>query len=722
MIGLMSDGEPIENASEQQMTTWVPDTKAYFALKPWLLVAVLMIVTVVAYLPVLRAGFIWDDDDHLTANPAVAASNGLQMIWSSLAVSRYYPLTLTTFWFERHLWGLNPMPYHLVNVLLHAANGVLVFLLLRRLRVPAAWWAALLWVLHPVNVESAAWITELKNTQSGIFFFGAVLFFLKFEEGNKSFWFATPFWHGVTYALAFSCGLAAILTKASTVVLPLALLLCVWWKRGRLGWRDVKCIGPFLALSWFMSALAIVEQRGQVEHKGTAEWSLGIGERLIVASKAVWFYAAKLLWPVNLVFVYPRWEITANSIGSWLPLAGLVVATITLWVCRRQSWARAGLFGFGFFASALLPALGFFDVYYFRFSFVADHFQYLASLGVVALAANGILYAFRRCGTRLAPVGNIICAALAVTLAGLTWEQTYIYRNVEVLWRDTVARNPQAWMAHYNLGKTLSDQGRVDEATTQYEQALRIKPDYAEAHSNLGSALAQQGKLTEAVEHWEQALRIKPEIAEAHYNLGFIAAKSGRTEDAIKHWETAVRIRPNYAEVHYNLGILLQQAGRSREAIGHYQQALEISPRIAEANYNLGILLEQGGNVPDAIRYYKQALRIKPEFVEAQNSLARLLATLSPADGGDPIRAVELAQRVCDLTGSRTARYLDTLAVAYAATGRFDDAVATAQKAVDLARADGQTQLVTEVESRLALYRDRHAYRGSVGAAHPQNP
>jgi tetratricopeptide (TPR) repeat protein len=703
----MSDRESVGDISGQPGTTLAPAAKTYFAPAPWLLAVVLVVVTIVAYLPAMRAGFIWDDDDHLTANPAVAAPNGLHYIWSSLAISRYYPLTLTSFWAQRQLWGLHPMPYHIVNILFHAANGVLVFFLLRRLRIPAAWLAAMVWTIHPVNVESVAWITELKNTQSGLFFFLSLLLYLKFAERTRQRWYISAFWYG----LAFVCGVAAMLSKASTVVLPLALLLGVWWQRGYWERADAARAAPFFGLAWLISGLTIIEQRGQIEKKGTQEWSLGIAGRILVASKALWFYVGKLLWPVNLVFVYPRWEIVTNSVGSWLAVAAIVAVLVALFVFHRQPWARAGLLGLGFFVAGLLPALGFFNVYYFRFSFVGDHFQYLASLGVVALAVSGIAYVLARGGLWLAPAGNGICAAVVVTLAVLTWRQTFVYHDVETLWRETLVRNPNAWMPHYNLGIALSDQGRNDEAIAQYREALRLKPDYAEAHSNLGSALGQEGKLAEACEHWEAALRIKPDMAEPHYNLGFVAAHAGRTGDAIRHWEAALRIKPKYPELHYNLGILLQQAGRNSEAMEHYRAALDINPGVAEAQYNLGTLLEQAGNVPETIRCYERALQLKPDFVEAQNSLARLLATISLSDGGAPSRAVALAQRACKLSGNRTAGYLDTLAIAYAATGRFDDAVATAQKAVDLARADGKTPAADEIQARLELYRSGRPYR-----------
>jgi tetratricopeptide (TPR) repeat protein len=642
------------------------------------LVLVLLIVTFAAYQSVWHAGFIWDDDDHLTANPAMTAPHGLRMIWSSLAVSRYYPLTLTTFWVQRRFWGLNPMPYHLVNIALHAINGILVFLVLRRLRVRAAWLAAMLWVLHPVNVESAAWITELKNTQSGALFFLAVLCFLRFETTATNGW----------YALALLCGLAAMLSKPSTVVLPLAMLLCLWWERGGWsrsdrGWRraDLRRIAPFFILASGMSAWTVIEQRGHILRAGTAEWKLSMPERLVIAGKAVWFYAAKLFWPVPLAFVYPRWAVDAEALSSWMPLAGLVVVAIVLWVWRRQVWARAGLFGFGFFVAALLPVLGFFDVYYFRYSFVADHFQYLASVGLIAVVASGAAMVCDRAGRLGRQIGAVAAAVVLLLLAALTWRQGHIYCDVETLWRDTLTKNPQCWMAHNNLGATLASLGRVPEAMGQYEQALRINPDSATAHNDLGSALTGQGRLPEAIAHYEQALRLKPNYPEAHNNLGAALMREGRLQEAISHYEQALRLRPAYPEAHYYLANALIRLGKVQEAIGHYEETL----------------------------------RLQPDFADAYNNLAWLLATHAPAQGGNAARSVTLAQRACELTDNRRAGYLDTLAAAYAAAGRFSEAVAAAQKAIELARAAGQPKSVEAFEARLELYRSGQAYFQTVG-------
>ena len=576
--------------------------------------ALIMLLTVVVYNPALRCGFIWDDDAHLTANPAMTAPHGLRMIWSSLAVSRYYPLTLTSFWVQRRLWGLNPMPYHLVNIALHAINGVLIFFLLRRLRIPAAWLAATLWVLHPVNVESVAWITELKNTQSGLFFFLSALCFLRFDEQKNPRW----------YTLALVCGVAAMLSKPSTVVLPAALLLCVWWQRGYWRRTDLLRIAPLFGLALGMSALTVVEQRGHILRTGVTEWKLGVVERFIIAGKVVWFYAAKLLWPAPLTFVYPRWEIDTVSLASWVPLAGLVAASVFLWRRRRQPWARASLFGCGYFVAALLPVMGFFNVFYFRYSFVADHFQYLACIGLIALTASAGAAMYERAGQQGRDLGRLAAALVLVLLAVSTWKQARIYQNQETLWRDTLAKNPAAWMAHNNLSAILIQQGKIEEGMWQSEQALRLNPDYADAHNNLGNALLQAGQVTEALAHLQQTVRLIPNSALARYNLGNALLQAGRIKESMEQYEQALQLNPDYTDAHNNLGNALLQAGQATEALAHFQQALRLKPDSAAVHCNLGIALEQTGNVREAAQHYQQALRISPDFAKARNALARL--------------------------------------------------------------------------------------------------
>ncbi|MGD0650694.1 MAG: tetratricopeptide repeat protein [Verrucomicrobiia bacterium] len=719
--------------------------------------AVLIIVlTVVAYLPAMRGGFIWDDDYYVTENPLLTATDGLRRIWfSTHHQSQYFPLVYTTLRFERMLWGLNPMGYHVVNVLLHSLNALLVWAVLKRLALPGAWLAAAIFALHPVHVESVAWITELKNTQSTLFYLLALLAWMKFADKET-----TRPWR--FYATALLLHALALFCKTTACTLPAAMVLVLWVRDQPIGWRRIAQVVPFLVLGATMGLVSVWWEAHLGHYQGTY-FAFSVLERLLIASRAVWFYALKLVWPTNLTFSYPRWQINPRDPLQYVWLTGCVAVALVLW-WRRNNWGRGCAGAVIFFVATLSPLLGFIPLYTFRFSFVADHYQYLPSIGLIALSTAAI----SRQAAALHVSFHMRCALsllLLLVLGVSTWRQAHAYQDPETLWRDTLTKNPSSWIAHCNLGAVLERLGKLSEAKEHFEQALRIEPDCAEAHynlgislaragrledairhyeqalrlinsdypktyNNLGNALLKLGKLSEAKERFEQALRIRPDYAEAHNNLGIVLARLGRVQEAIGHYEQALRIKPDYAEVHFNLGNALSLVGKPEEVVGQYEQALRIKPDIAEAHCNLGIVLARLGRVQEAIGHYEQALQIKPDYPDAQNNLAWLLATLAPAEGGDPVRAVTLAQRACERTGNRRPAYLDTLAAAYAATGRFNDAVATAEKAVELARSAGQSQVVDEIEARLRLYRDGRVYRQtrtpvrsqSADVTSPDNP
>ena len=594
----------------------------------------LVVLTTLVYIPALRAGFIWDDDDHLTNNPAMLSVGGLRQIWSSLAVSRYYPLTLMSFWIEHRLWGLRPLPYHAVNIALHAVNALLLWALLRRLRIPGSWLAVAVWAVHPVNVETVAWITELKNTQSEFFFLSAVLLFLRFEDRFQP----------RDYVLALACGMAAMLSKPSTVILPLVMLLCAWWQSRRWTRNDCWRVMPLVAFGVGMSLLTVVEQRHLIVKEGAPEWTLSAAQRLVLAGRAVWFYAGKLLWPANICFLYPRWELRVDSVVAWLPLIGLALAAGTLWHFRRTNWACAATFGLGCFVAALLPVLGFLDIYFFQFSYVADHFQYLAGPGLIALVVGAGVTVCRRAG-RLGRAGGVLSGVIVLLmLAASTWTQAHVYRDMETLWRDTLATNPDAWMAHNNLGIMLLDRGRTKEAVAHFEQALRIKPDYADAHYSLALAFIRSGKVTDAIEQYDRVLEINPNRADAHCDLGLALQQAGRSKEAIDHYQAALRIEPHYAEPHYDWGMALWQSGRFDEAAAQYEQALRIEPDFAEAHGALGAAFQRAGRLAEAVQHYEQALRIKPDYAEAHNNLGNVLVRLG--DRAEAIKQYEEALRI----------------------------------------------------------------------------
>ncbi|MCE0498737.1 MAG: tetratricopeptide repeat protein [Methylacidiphilales bacterium] len=583
--------------------------------RPVLLVAMILL----AYQPVWKAGFVWDDDLHLTQNPCIIGPLGFANIWTS-GNADYFPLTLTTLWVGHALWGLDPLPFHLLDVLMHAAGAILLWRVLLRLAVPGAWLGAALWALHPVQVESAAWVCELKNTQSGVFYLLAILFFLKWldagvaPDGRRNI--------RREYVLMLVFAVLAVLSKTSTVMLPVVLGLCWWWREK--GWRpaNVLWLMPLFLFSLAASGWTVWEQRFH-SHAAGAEWNQGWPERIAIAGNAVWFYLGKLIWPHPLIFIYPRWQIDTAQLLSYLPAAAVLAVLLFLW-WNRKGELRPVFFVAAYFVISLFPVLGFFNLYFFRFSFVADHFQYLACMGPLALAGAGLAVAldfFERKSPGLKPA---LCAGLLLVLGGLTWSQCHMFRDLETLWRTTIARNPGCAMVHYNLGVLLMPSGRTLEAEEQYRQAFTIKPDYAEAHYNLGVLLMQGGRTLEAEDQYRQALAIKPDYAEAYNNLGLLRMQSGRVPEAIEQYQLSLKINPYNAAAHVNLGNALLQTDRLPEAREQYEQALKINPLDSAAHYDLGSVLQQTGHIPEAEEQYEQALKIRPDFPEARAKLAGL--------------------------------------------------------------------------------------------------
>ncbi|MGD0061307.1 MAG: tetratricopeptide repeat protein [Verrucomicrobiia bacterium] len=583
----------------------------------------MVIVTFLVYQPAWHAGFIWDDESYVTENQALRSLDGLGKIWFKPGTTKqYYPLVFTTFWAEYHLWQLEPLGYHLANILLHALNAVLLWYVLRRLEIPGSWWVAAIFALHPVNVESVAWVTERKNVLSGLFYFLAVLAYLRFRPLPDREEARTGDWR--YYPLVVGMFLCALLSKTVTCSLPAVLMLLVWWKAGRVKRQDVLALAPLFVLGATSGFMTTWMERHYVGASGM-EWELSVVQRCLVAGRALWFYAGKLLWPRDFTFIYPRWEIDATAAWQYLfPVAALVVLT-ALWLLRSRI-GRGPLVAVLCFVGTLVPALGFFDVFPFRYSYVADHFQYLACIGLICLAVSAGAAICERASGRGRDWGGFVAAVVLLILGVSTWRQARIYQNLETLWGNTLMKNPQCWLAHNNLGDVLLREGNVSEAIGHYEQVLWIKPDYAVAHYNLGNALTGSGRLPEAIAQYEQALRLKPDFAEVHNNLGIALRGSGRIPEAIEHLQQALRLKPDYPEAHYALGITLGQAGNLPEAIEHLQQALRLKPDYPEAHYYLGIALAQGGRTPEAIEHYKQALRLKPEFTQASNALARVQA------------------------------------------------------------------------------------------------
>jgi tetratricopeptide (TPR) repeat protein len=584
--------------------------------------ALICCITAIAYWPAIQGALLWDDDNHVT-RPDLQSLHGLWRIWSDLdATQQYYPLLHSAFWVEHRIWGDAALGYHLTNIGLHSLSALLVVLIVGRLRLPGAWLAGLLFALHPVCVESVAWITEQKNTLSGVFYLASAFTYLGFDQTRRR----------PQYFLALGFFLLALASKTATVTLPAALLVLLWWLRGQLAWRrDVAPLLPWVGLGVSSGLITAYVEKVYLGAQGKA-FALSLPECLLLAGRAPWFYACKVLWPVNLIFSYPHWKIDPAALWQYLFPVGLAIVVAGFGLLARRN--RGPLAAFLIFAGTLFPVLGFLNVFYFRYSYVADHFQYLACLGIVVPAAVGLAAAAQRweLGTRWR-IG--LSALLLVFLAGLTWGRSTVYTDAETLYRDTLARNPDSWLARNNLGLLLAQEpGRLPEAISQYRQAVRIQPEYPEAHFNLGSALAHSDlsdRLPEAIAEYQTALRLKPDYVEAYYNLGNALSRiPERLPEAITQYRAALRIQPDLAEAHENLGnALLRMPGELADAIAEYQAAIRIGPNVALRRLNLGNALAQiPDRLPEAIAEYQAAIRIDPSEAIAYFGLAAALSQM----------------------------------------------------------------------------------------------
>ncbi len=573
--------------------------------------------TVAAYLPALSGGFIWNDVDYVTA-PALRSLRGLARIWTEPgATQQYYPLLHSAFWVQHRLWGDHALGYHVATLLLHACSAVLFALVLRRLFTDeaagpggpskgafpgAGWLAALVFALHPVHVESVAWISEQKNTLSLALYLGAALAYLRFDAARSP----------GAYGAALALFVFSLLCKTVTATLPAALLVVFWWKRGRLGWRrDVVPLLPWIALGAATGLFSSWVERAYVGAQGE-DFTVPAVERALVAGRALWFYAGSLAWPFGLNFIYPRWTVDAAAWSQWLFPVAAVGAAAALWAMRRRS--RGPLAAFLFFAGSLFPALGFVNLYGERYSWVWDHWQYLPDLGPIALGAAALAAGLRMAGPRLRWLGLSMAAALALALGALTWSHCAMFHDNETLYLATLARNPGSWMAHNNLGLAWSKvPGRLGDAAAQYEAALRLKPDIPETHTNLGLVWSQMpGRLGDAVAQYEEALRLKPDYSAAHFYLANALAQEGRVPEAIQHYEEALRIDPGMAEASNNLGMILCRTGRAREGMERIEAAIRMMPDFAQAHFARGAALLQAGRRDEAIAEYERVLQLRP--------------------------------------------------------------------------------------------------------------
>ena len=634
------------------------------------------LLVVVSYLPaILWGGFVWDDNLCIKVNP-VREVSGLWQIWFSPSAieeeGHYWPLVYTTFWLEHKLWGFAPAGYHIVNVLLHLVNTLLLWHLLRRLVVPGAWVVAAVFAVHPLHVESVAWIIERKDVLSGLFYLAAVLAWMRFVEQPRRRWYAGSL---VLYA-------AALLSKSIAITLPAALLVWHWWQQGRVTSTDLLRLVPF-----FVVGLVIVV--GDLSFYRSREFlslDYSLIERTLIAARALWFYAGKLLWPSGLAIIYPLWDIRVADPLAWGYLVAAVALAVALWHFRPQL-GRGPLAGALFFAVTLSPVLGFVDYRYMEYAFVADRFQYLAGIGVLAVVIGAVAYSVRRL-SGLWQKGTMGGAAVALIVLGLlTWRQANIWRDDETLNRHIIALNPQARNAHFNLGKALYNQGRYEEALEATRIAVEQAPDDFEIHANLGSILNTLGRFKEAETHLRRALALNPQGRDAHVNLGAALYKLGRYEEALAATRVAVEQGPDFSEAHVNLGTILNALGRYEEAIDALAQAVALDPASPQAatwqpdselHFLMGQAAEENGQPEVAAEYYMRASEIDPRHTKAIRRLALLRLEQQRYD-----EALEFFQQLIDIDPS-DAVACGNMGIVLFYLGRSDEALQSFDRALEL--------------------------------------
>jgi tetratricopeptide (TPR) repeat protein len=560
----------------------------------------LLLAPFVVYAPLRSAGFIWDDDQNVVQNLLLRDRAGLLRIWlDPRASQQYYPVTHSSFWLEAQLWGIDPRAFHFTNVLLHALNALLLWRVLRLLSVPGAYLAALIFAVHPVMAESVAWITERKNVLSLALALGALATYLRFappesERAGARRW--------SLYALSLGLFVLALLAKTVVCSLPAAILVIRWWKLGRIRAGDLLLLLPFFVLG---AAAGLFTAWLEQHHVGAVgnEWALTSVDRLLIAGRALWFYAGKLVWPHPLIFFYPRWQIEPALWQLAAPLAALAVAAV-LWAARGRI-GRGPLAAALLFAGILLPALGFFDVYAFRYSFVADHFQYHASPALLALLAAIGARSAERLGAQARSAARGVAAGLLLALGALTFTEAREYRDLETHYRSTIAENPAAWNAQLNLANHLSSIGRNREALPLAREAARFAPHVADAHNTLGAALY----LT-AVE--------SPALAPS------------RLPEAIEAFARALALAPDHVDALHNGAVALAAAGRHAEAAEYYRRLLEREPADVDARVGLGRSLLMLGSTQEAEEQLREALRREPGRADAQRALAAAAGAAPP--------------------------------------------------------------------------------------------
>jgi tetratricopeptide (TPR) repeat protein len=591
-----------------------------------------VIVTLVAFLPALNAGFVsWDDERNFVTNPHFRGLGleQLRWMWSTTLLGHYVPLSWMTLGADFLLWGMSPRGYHLTNLLFHVANAVLVFALSRRVLAAAghdrygdygAAFAALIFAVHPLRVESVAWVTERRDVVSLFFYLLAVLAYLRATGGERL--------RRGPYAGALALFVCALLSKGTSVSVPAVLLILNFYPLRRLGpgawWsesakRAYREVAPFAVPALGFVALSIVALHPPEQ--------LPLASKLAVSAWSLAFYIAKTLLPTHLSALYAM-PTTVDPFASGFLLSYLacaVFAVVVLLTIRSRPGIAAALIAF---VAITLPMLG---IVQNGPQIAADRYTYHAGPALAMLAgAAWILLARRWSFSATAAVGAVV----VILLAGLTWRQTGFWKDSEHLWARVLAIEPDSPLGNSAWANLLFRQDRVDEAISYSERAVRAAPQFAEGHNDLGVGLARKGDVAGAIERYRTSLALKPGFDEAENNWGVVLAGLGQLDSAVAHYRRALASNPDNPDAEVNWGNVLVRAGKTDDAIAHYQRALWIRPDDADAHHNWGVALARDGRLEEAVRHFQAALAIDPSHAESRDYLARATRMLRERSAG----------------------------------------------------------------------------------------
>ena len=593
-----------------------------FALRILLIAAAIVWI----YWPALHGGWLWDDNTYLAQNPLLQEPGRLWKAWFQPgSFIEYYPVEQTVQWVQWQLWGQDTLGYHLTNVGLHFLSALLVWRLLIKLGLRFGWVGGLLFAVHPMMVESVAWICELKNTLMLPFFLLAVCSWIDYAQGGQR----------KDYLRALAFFLLAMLCKISVAPFPVVLLLFAWWRKGRVRWDDVIASAPFFILSLILGALTAWCGTAYLQSQYQNAAVIDVGGfffRLALAGQTLAFYFVKCFWPADLMPIYPQWNVDPTAPLQYLPWIVLAAALYWLWR-RRRSWGRHALLGLGFFILMLGPFLGFVPISYMSFTWIMDHFLYVPVLGIVGVVVAGMEDIDSRLSATIHPLSTGLLIVLVALLAFKSRWYASAFTGEETLWTYTLERNPEAWLAHYNLGKVLLDNGEAEQAREHLALAVEMKPDVAQPYTNLGAALAQLNRIPEALAVFNQSLKIDPYSPETNNNLGIVLAQTGHLDAAMARFTKALEHHPRYTNTHVNLGHAFLLSGRNAEAIGQFQAAANLDPSSVSAHDNLALALDRAGRYAEAADQFRQALQLDPNDAKASQGLTRLQQELQKAPG-----------------------------------------------------------------------------------------